>query len=173
MKLLNSKIIGKFKYDSYYDQTEEDIEKGCELEPMNQISSPIKINFLEQEIRFEIYDEEVLEKQISEIDTAIENFLNTDKKKLKKLKQLIFKNYKEEMSYYEDEEDEEELEALPKIKNKKDVFKYITLISICISIGQDDEIIVELIAECEWEIEHGLRVDFQNGDKIIRVGICD
>ena len=134
------------------------------------ISEPIPIPFFDgKKLNFVFDGYENDENFFSEADNAISNFLEKNDSERMKISHLVFKNYTDFIDSVGNDED------LPKIENEKDIWNFVYPQEIYVSRRhrRDNDIYIEILCECEWEIEHGLQIVFRRGEKVTRVSQID
>ena len=78
------------------------------------------------------------------------------------------------LAYYRLMLDATDIDPLP-IEVPEDVWRFVTPTQICVSRRhrRDKDIYVELLCECDWEVEHGLLLVYRKGQQLVRVSDQD
>ena len=78
------------------------------------------------------------------------------------------------LAYYQLMLDATDIDPLP-IEVPEDVWRFVTPTQICVSRRhrRDKDIYVELLCECDWEVEHGLLLVYRKGQQLVRVSDQD
>lgn len=103
-----------------------------------------------------------------DFDRAINNFLQLGENQRLEASKYVFKNYSKHIEAVgEDEFDF-------KVNNKNDIWNYVHPTAIYVrKRAKDNLVYVQIAAECDWEIEHGLQIIYKDGCKLSRVSAQD
>ncbi|MCP5078640.1 MAG: hypothetical protein GY951_11380 [Psychromonas sp.] len=152
---MESKIIGQLKVHT-------DIDEWYESEA---ISIPLlgghKLSFTIEDI-----DED---ENPDEFDEAISNFIELDESLKSEIETYVYKSYLEFKEAVGPEY------CPTNILDPSGVWQYVypSYISVSRRPYGNEEIYVQLLAECEWEPEHGLQIVFHKGKTLNRVSDQD
>lgn len=156
-KEIISKIIGRLKQEESF--------------PDWWKSEEISIPFFDNDkltITFMDFEPENDKTFIDEADQSLRNFLklNSDDRNL--ISELAYKNC---MDFLDDVDYDEVDEPLRQINNKNEIWKFIQPTEIYISRRhkRDNDIYLQVVCECDWEQEHGLKLVFRQGKKLTRI----
>ncbi|MCA4021096.1 DUF6985 domain-containing protein [Vibrio vulnificus] len=133
------------------------------------VSTPVPIPYIgDVSLQFIVEDVEE-DPNKDEYVTAIQNFLSLQFEDRCKANEYIFQNY-QRFCELVDEDD-----VWVQITNAQDVWEHIQVTEVHVSRRYygDKKVYVQLIAECDWEIEHGLQLVFRNGNELNRVSEQD
>ena len=158
MREIKSKIIGKLIQDERFEDWWE--------------SQPVKIPFFEDKalkVIFINFLPKKDEKFVSEADTAFKKFLQLTKADRLKLSDVVHKNCMDFLNAVGYDEDDEPLWSI-KDKNKIWEFVYPEQIHVTREHSENNKIDIRLVCECEWEVEHGLQITFNQGNQLIDIG---
>ncbi len=103
----------------------------------------------------------------SDVQNAIASFLLlTDADRLSTT-DMVYKNYQD----FLEATDMDELS----IRKPEDIWKFVTPQEIYVSRRhrRDGDVYIQLVCECEWELEHGLQFVYRGGNKLVRVSEQD
>ncbi|GAB6263077.1 DUF6985 domain-containing protein [Photobacterium sp. R1] len=152
---MESKVIGKLKVHAEIDEWYES----------ETISIPLlgghKLSFTIEDI-----DED---ESPDEFEEAISNFMGLDESLKSEIEPYVYKNY---LDFKEAVGDEY---CPPNILNPAGVWQYVypSYVSVSRRPYGNKEVYVLLLAECEWEPEHGLQIVFHKGKTLNRVSDQD
>ena len=109
---------------------------------------------------------------MEEADQALTNFFRLNTTHRNAVSQLAYKNC---MNFLDDVGFDETDDALRKIKDPNDIWKFIypSEIYVCRRAYQEQDIYVQVACECDWEQEHGLQLVFRQGKKLTRISNSD
>ncbi|MFC1502742.1 DUF6985 domain-containing protein [Pseudomonadota bacterium] len=152
---MNIKGIGELERDP-------DIEEWL-------VSKPVSIPYIGgEQLQFIVEDIEH-DSNKDEYIIAIHNFLSLQLEDRIKASEYVFQTYKRFCEQVDADD------VLVKIDNIQDVWNYVQATEIHVSRRPygDKKVYVQLIAECGWEIEHGLQLVFRYGNELNRVSEQD
>jgi hypothetical protein len=133
------------------------------------VSKPIAIPYMSgNQFQFVIEDIEY-DSNKEEYISAIRNFLSLEAKERDGASNYVFQQYKRFCELV-DEDD-----VMVYIEDPEDVWAHVQPSEIHVSRRPrgDEGIYVQLLAECDWEVEHGLQLVFRNGNELSRVSEQD
>ena len=109
---------------------------------------------------------------MEEADQALTNFFRLNTTHRNAVSQLAYKNC---MNFLDDVGFDETDDALRKIKDPNDIWKFIypSEIYVCRRAYQEQDIYVQVACECDWEQEYGLQLVFRQGKKLTRISSND
>lgn len=131
-------------------------------------SEEIYIPFLEGKklkIQLELNKEE-LEKYEEEISLTLNNLFQTGATRREIAKGHLFAYYQDiyQVIGYE------YLEDMPTLEDGNDIYKYINISKLSISVSQlTNKIFAVYSGGCKWEPEHGITISFENGKDLAMV----
>lgn len=135
------------------------------------VSEPIPIRVLRNQdciISIEGYDGD---RNPEEFQTAIENFLSLDESALHQVTSHVVRYFQE----CNDEWEPDDPEYIT-LTSPGDVWKHVQLgchPHLSRRHRKDESIYVSVECNCDWEVEHGLQIVFQNGEKVTKIGPFD
>jgi len=116
-------------------------------------SQPVKIPFFEDKA----------------LKVIFKKFLQLTKADRLKLSDVVHKNCMDFLNAVGYDEDDEPLWSI-KDKNKIWEFVYPEQIHVTREHSENNKIDIRLVCECEWEVEHGLQITFNQGNQLIDIG---
>lgn len=157
---ITSKIIGNLKRDESLGWW-----KSAEIEVPLFDDAKLTITFMDFEPQRD-------KSFVDEAEQALINFLRLGPSDRNAISDLAHKNcadFLEAVGFNEADE------ALWKIKDKNDIWKFIQPTEIYLSRRnrRDKDIYVQVACECAWEQEHGLQLVFRQGKKLTRISAQD
>ncbi len=152
---MESKTIGKLK-------VHPDVDEWYESE---KVSIPLlgghKLSFTLEDVK--------IDENPEEFEEAIDNFMDLIESAKSGIESYIYKNYLD----FKDAVGPEI--CTTKISCPHDVWQFVypSYINVSRRPYENEEVYVQLLAECEWEPEHGLQIVFHKGKSLNRVGDQD
>ncbi|WP_246615777.1 DUF6985 domain-containing protein [Aquimarina litoralis] len=109
---------------------------------------------------------------IREADTALKNL--TEIQDARTVTNLVYQNCIDFVNGLEEEYHDEFQEFL-NIKNRSDIWKYISFNEIHVErrLWSDKDVYVSIKCNCNWEEEHGLQLVFRQGKMLTRISGID
>jgi len=109
---------------------------------------------------------------LQEADKALTNFFKLNSADRNSISDLAYKNC---MDFLDAVGFDEADEALSKIKDKNEIWKFIHPSEIYVTRRpyKEQDVYVFVACECEWEEEHGLQLVFRQGKKLTRISDQD
>jgi hypothetical protein len=129
-------------------------------------SSPIPVPFFDGlPLRF-VFDG-LGETDEADLTAAIAAFLDLGGAVRGSASSLVFESYQRTATVDGD--------LVPEIKPEVDLWKHVRPKEIFVSrnSGLDQRVYVQILAECDWDPEHGIQLSFRAGKDLIRVGEQD
>lgn len=112
---------------------------------------------------------------VEQADIALTNLINLNTKiEFETLTNLVHKSCIDFITEI-GEEYQDEFQEFLDIKNKIDIWNYITFNEIHVErrVWSDKDVYVSVKCNCEWEEEHGLQIVFRKGKAVTRISDID
>ena len=104
---------------------------------------------------------------IDDFEKAVDNFLKLSAEDRLKISQYVYKNYQEFTNSVGEGKSID-------IFDEREVWKHVHPSEIIVSRRSKDKLVyVQIIAENDWEEEHGIQLVYKEGKELSRVSICD
>jgi len=99
----------------------------------------------------------------SRVESAVSVFLSLTAEDRHADAPDVFRNYRDSIDHYEDDLD-------LNIDSPGKVWDFVQPTEILVKSGfREETVYVYILAECDWEIEHGLQLIYKDGSKLVKV----
>lgn len=134
------------------------------------VTEPIEVAFLDNTVCELVLEEYQFDFNKEDFHSAIDNFINLDKRVLQNVSEFVYNYYQDILKYLTPDDD-----WYVEINTPNNVWKFVQFgCEPTVSRRESDNLIyISLGCHCQWEQEHGLQLVFKNGSFINKLGSYD